>query len=212
MSVAQASRKGAMDRLYALAAADGTFSFLALSRDNESGGDCVRGGHVVATAGRSPRRSPTERECGGRRLVRVPHSPAFQAFPPGDPPMRVHPPSVRRAIALGALTPLFALSAQTRPPATATTVEMAGVTKKIDAPKTLQLEDYARFNRITAPAVSPDGKWMTFTLSPNEGGQTFLHVKALDGSKEYTANVGGGAGGGRAGGGGGRGGASPSAT
>ncbi len=73
--------------------------------------------------------------------------------------------------------------------------------------KTLQLEDFARWNRITSPALSPDGKWMTFTYSPNEGGQTILHVKALDGSKDYTAIVGGGAGGGRAGGGGGRGGA-----
>src|SRR5438552_14912273 len=115
-------------------------------------------------------------------------------------------PSICRTIALGALTPLFALGAQTRP-TTSATVEMAGATKKIDAPKTLQLEDYARFNRIMSPAVSPDGKWMTFTLSPNEGGQTILHVKALDGSKEYTANVGGASGGGRASGGGGRGGA-----
>ena len=54
----------------------------------------------------------------------------------------------------------------------------------------LQLEDYARWNRITSPALSPDGKWMTFTYSPNEGGQTILHVKALDGGKDYTASVG----------------------
>ena len=50
--------------------------------------------------------------------------------------------------------------------------------------KVLQLEDYARWNRITSPALSPDGKWMTFTYSPNEGGQTILHVKALDGTKD----------------------------
>jgi dipeptidyl aminopeptidase/acylaminoacyl peptidase len=71
--------------------------------------------------------------------------------------------------------------------------------------KTLQLDDFARWNRITSPALSPDGKWMTFTYSPVEGGQTMLHVKALDGSKDYTVNVGSAAGGGRAGGGGGRG-------
>lgn len=76
------------------------------------------------------------------------------------------------------------------------------------AKKILQLEDYARFNRITSPALSPDGRWMTFTYSPNEGGSTILHVKALDGAKDYTASVGSAAGGGRAGGGapGGRGG------
>lgn len=76
------------------------------------------------------------------------------------------------------------------------------------AKKVLQLEDYARFNRITSPALSPDGRWMTFTYSPNEGGSTILHVKALDGAKDYTASVGSAAGGGRAGGGapGGRGG------
>ena len=45
---------------------------------------------------------------------------------------------------------------------------------------------------------------MTFTYSPNEGGDPVLHVKALDGDKEYTIPLGaapGGAGG-RAGGGG----------
>jgi dipeptidyl aminopeptidase/acylaminoacyl peptidase len=83
--------------------------------------------------------------------------------------------------------------------------------------KILQLEDFARWNRITSPALSPDGKWMTFTYSPNEGGQTILHVKALDGTKDYTASVGTAAGGGRAGGapggrGGGGGGNAPSFT
>jgi dipeptidyl aminopeptidase/acylaminoacyl peptidase len=66
--------------------------------------------------------------------------------------------------------------------------------------KVLQLEDFARWNRITSPALSPDGKWMTFTYSPNEGGQTILHVKAVDGTTDYTASVGNAAGGGRAGG------------
>ena len=56
---------------------------------------------------------------------------------------------------------------------------------------------------------------MTFTYSPNEGGQTILHVKALDGTQDYTASIGSASGGGRAGGaaggrGGGGGGGAPS--
>jgi dipeptidyl aminopeptidase/acylaminoacyl peptidase len=50
---------------------------------------------------------------------------------------------------------------------------------------------------------------MTFTYTPNEGGQLVLHVKALDGTKDYTTVVGSGDNGrgAAAGGGGGRGGA-----
>ena len=84
----------------------------------------------------------------------------------------------------------------------AATVSQAGTPAKPPAErKALALEDYARFNRITSAALSPDGKWMTFTYSPNEGGQTILHVKALDGTQDYPASVGNAAGGGRAGGG-----------
>src|SRR6185437_7458307 len=46
--------------------------------------------------------------------------------------------------------------------------------------------------RITSPALSADGKWMTFTYTPNEGGQTIVHVKSLDGGPDYHAVVGGG--------------------
>ena len=111
-------------------------------------------------------------------------------------------PSVLRRVFAVALvaTPLVGIAAQSGPAASTPAPKTADV-------KALQLEDFARWNRITSPALSPDGKWMTFTYSPNEGGQTILHVKALDGSKDYTVSVGGGAGGGRAGGGGGRGGA-----
>jgi dipeptidyl aminopeptidase/acylaminoacyl peptidase len=84
--------------------------------------------------------------------------------------------------------------------AEATAGASSGASAKKTESKVLRLEDFAQWNRITSPALSPDGKWMTFTYSPNEGGQTILHVKALDGGKDYTASVGTVAGGGRAGG------------
>ena len=106
------------------------------------------------------------------------------------------PSVLRRTFAVApSSTPLVGIGAQSGPAASTPATKTADV-------KALQLEDFARWNRITSPALSPDGKWMTFTYSPNEGGQTILHVKALDGSKDYTVTVGGG-GGGRAGGGGG---------
>ena len=119
---------------------------------------------------------------------------------------------MRRSFLVGsliavAISPLDLALAQTRP-----VVEQSGTVANPDSKKVLQLEDFARWNRITSPALSADGKWMTFTYSPNEGGQTILHVKALDGGKEYTTVVGpgpsgrgagGGGGGGRGGGGGG---------
>ena len=52
--------------------------------------------------------------------------------------------------------------------------------------KALNLDDYGGWNRIGTTALSRDGKWMTFTYTPNEGGDPVLHVKALDGDKDYT--------------------------
>jgi dipeptidyl aminopeptidase/acylaminoacyl peptidase len=112
-----------------------------------------------------------------------------------------------------AAAPFFVARGQSA--AEATAVASNGAPAKRPEAKVLRLEDFAQWNRITSPALSPDGKWMTFTYSPNEGGQTILHVKALDGGKDYTASVGTAAGGGRAGGapggrGGGGGGGAPS--
>ncbi|HEX3868026.1 MAG TPA: hypothetical protein VHV78_14790, partial [Gemmatimonadaceae bacterium] len=109
---------------------------------------------------------------------------------------------VRWALAMATIAMPFAVQVRAQShPATPASVEQAGNVAK-DAPSTkmLELEDYAAWNRITSPALSADGKWMTFTYSPNEGGQTMLHVKSLDGGKDYAVSVGSGAGGGRAGG------------
>src|ERR1051326_7497897 len=45
--------------------------------------------------------------------------------------------------------------------------------------KPITLEDYARFKRIAGAAISSDGKWMLYTVTPNEGDGT-LFVKSLD--------------------------------
>ena len=52
------------------------------------------------------------------------------------------------------------------------------------APKPIDLEAYTKFKRITGSAISTDGKWMLYTLTPNEGDAT-LFVKALDSDKVY---------------------------
>ena len=52
------------------------------------------------------------------------------------------------------------------------------------SPKPIALEDYAKFKRITGAAISADGKWMHYTVTPNDGDATLL-VKALDGDKVY---------------------------
>ena len=52
------------------------------------------------------------------------------------------------------------------------------------APKPITLDDYAKFKRITNAATSTDGKWMLYTVTPNEGDGTLV-VKALDGDKTY---------------------------
>src|SRR5215213_8916846 len=52
------------------------------------------------------------------------------------------------------------------------------------APKPIALEDYAKFRRITAAGISNDGKWMHYTVSPNDG-DAVLFVKSLDGEKVH---------------------------
>jgi len=75
--------------------------------------------------------------------------------------------------------------------------------KPVAAKKVLTIADYGKWNRINAAALSPDGKWMTYTYQPNTGDAT-LFVRQLDGDKIYTVPLGsaGGGGGGRGGGGG----------
>ena len=46
--------------------------------------------------------------------------------------------------------------------------------------KTLQLEDYAQWNRINQVNISPDGAWMTYAYSPNDGDATFF-IRKIDG-------------------------------
>src|SRR5262245_1972574 len=103
-------------------------------------------------------------------------------------------PLLRRLLAFAIVFAPFGVSAQQNQTPVTTATKASGL-------KVLNLEDYGRWNRITNSAISSDGKWVTFTYSPNEG-EPVLHVKALDGDKDYTTSLGGGAGGGRAGGGG----------
>ena len=52
------------------------------------------------------------------------------------------------------------------------------------APKPITLDDYAKFKRITNAAISTDGTWMLYMLTPNEGDGTLV-VRSLDGDKTY---------------------------
>src|SRR5262245_61759144 len=46
--------------------------------------------------------------------------------------------------------------------------------------KPITLDDYGRFERIGTAALSNDGKWMTWTVTPNDGTGT-LYLRQLDG-------------------------------
>jgi len=92
-----------------------------------------------------------------------------------------------------AVTPCALLHAQAGLAASGNTAPVAVGNR---APlKVLNLDDYERWNRIGAAAMSRDGRWMTFTYTPNENGDPVLHVKALDGDADYTVSLGAAAGG-----------------
>lgn len=94
------------------------------------------------------------------------------------------PVAVRRLVAASAfaLAPSIAAFAQSVPPA-ASPARASGGAPAAAALKTLNLEEYGRFNRIAATALSPDGKWMTYTVTPNDGTGT-LYIKQLEGGEK----------------------------
>ncbi|MEP6764864.1 MAG: hypothetical protein ABJB66_11160, partial [Gemmatimonadaceae bacterium] len=55
--------------------------------------------------------------------------------------------------------------------------------------KVLSLADYGKFSRVASTALSDDGAWMSYTITPNEGDGT-LYIKQLDGDKLYSIPVG----------------------
>src|SRR4051812_33950311 len=83
-----------------------------------------------------------------------------------------------------AISPLLRLPAQAAQP------QQAGTPATKPALKALNLDDYSGWNRIGSTALSRDGKWMTFTYTPNEGGEPVLHVKALDADQDYVVSLG----------------------
>ncbi|MGA2261408.1 MAG: hypothetical protein ABSH28_08230, partial [Acidobacteriota bacterium] len=104
------------------------------------------------------------------------------------------------------VSPFLGLGAQGRAGGSAGTQQATPAAGAADGSKVLNLEDYGRWNRINSTAISNDGRWMSYTLTPNEGDPT-LYVKALDGDKMYTVALGAAPGGAGRGGGDGRGGA-----
>ena len=51
--------------------------------------------------------------------------------------------------------------------------------------KALQLEDYKSWNRIANASLSPNGEWMTYSYSPNEGDSPFF-IRDIDGDTVYS--------------------------
>ncbi len=110
----------------------------------------------------------------------------------------------RRLAAVAALTILSSFPARAqRAAATAASTRTPATAVAARPLKVLGLADVAEWKRITGTAISPDGKWMTYTYQPNEGDGT-LYVKQLDGATVYSGSTGAAASGGRGGGGGGR--------
>lgn len=65
--------------------------------------------------------------------------------------------------------------------------------------KTLTVDDYGEWNRVTSTSLSADGRWVTYAYQPAEGTGTF-HIQELDGELLYVV-AGGSTSAGRGGGG-----------
>ena len=51
----------------------------------------------------------------------------------------------------------------------------------------LTLEDYKQWSRITNTTISPNGQWMTYTYSPNEGDTATFFIREIEGDTVYSA-------------------------
>lgn len=58
------------------------------------------------------------------------------------------------------------------------------------ARRTLTLDDYGRWRRISGTAIAPNGSWMGYVLTPNEGGEVSLRLAPLSGGDEVTVSLG----------------------
>ena len=91
---------------------------------------------------------------------------------------------VRRLLLAGACALAFAfapLVIRAQSPQAATGAPAAAPS---GTPHPITLADYPRFKRIAAPSISNDGKWLLYTVTPNEGDGTLV-VKSLDTEKVY---------------------------
>jgi hypothetical protein len=89
------------------------------------------------------------------------------------------PVSVRRALVVGVVALAFAtpfLKAQA--PAQQMSAAPAAATAS-NGGKPITIEDYARFKRLGGASISADGKWMLYTVTPNDGDGT-MFVQSLD--------------------------------
>jgi dienelactone hydrolase len=100
-------------------------------------------------------------------------------------------------LTLLALAPMTAQ--QAAPPPAAQTPAAAGATSA--GPRPMELADIIAWKNLGATAISYDGKWFAYRLSPMEGDGEYF-IRATDGDKEYKfpagemPSAGGGAGGG----------------
>ncbi|MGV3710833.1 MAG: prolyl oligopeptidase family serine peptidase [Gemmatimonas sp.] len=99
--------------------------------------------------------------------------------------------ALRLGAALALLAPVSltsALQAQSNS-GNASTTGSAAATSAGGTLKTLTLADYGRWNRIASAALSPNGRWMSYAYTPNDGDAT-LYIRNLDTDKLYTIPVG----------------------
>jgi len=67
-----------------------------------------------------------------------------------------------------------------------TCMTLAGIsTNAQDAKKTLSIDDYNKWSRITSVSLSEDGNWMSYGYSPN-GGDDTLYIRDIKSGKIFS--------------------------
>src|SRR4051794_32196111 len=74
-----------------------------------------------------------------------------------------------RSLVLVALSGLLAAPLFLRAEPAAPAAASSAVAGQAAGPRPITLEDYPKFKRIAGTSISNDGKWMLYTVTPNEG-------------------------------------------
>lgn len=104
-------------------------------------------------------------------------------------PTRLPRRAVRPTVAIAVAIALLAIAGFVTGPSPVHAGDDKPSWPSVSAQKVLTVDDYGRWSRVSDVSLSPDGRWMSHAVVPNEGDRT-LHLQQIDGETRHQIPVG----------------------